>query len=132
MDKLVGTMWMGMGAGDHTNEKETHAINIHASDLPANRQSVQPAIAFAGGGDTSNLSPGSIPQGFKITCQGSDGNGWGWAIVTPYDGSPIFSAVDFDDQYKPTMFQFKLGMYLHCDNPAAGGGNVQVQVYAVQ
>lgn len=128
MTTLVGTMWMGMGAGDHTNQKENHVVNIHPSDLPAHRTPIQGAVAFSGGGDTSNLSRGNIPSGISITCSGSDTNGWGWAVVSPYDGSPIFSAVDFDDELKPTMFQVKLGLYLHCDNMFAGGGNITVQV----
>lgn len=76
------------------------------------------------------LSPGDIPNGIFIECEGSDSNGWGWAVVKPYGGVPIWSATDFDADFRPSTLVLTLGVYLHCDNPLAGGSNVRVKVYA--
>lgn len=130
MAKMIGEMWMGMPAGDHTNQKENRSVRIAISDLSPGAGNVQGPFKNSGGGDTSQLSPGDIPPGIFIECEGSEGNGWGWAVVHPYGDTPVLMAVEFNAHYVPQTLQFTLGLYLHCDNPVAGGGNVHVKVFA--
>lgn len=132
MAKKIGDMWMGHNAGDHTNHKENRSVTIAVSDLTPGIGKVQKAFANSGGGDHSNLSPGDIPAGIYIECSGSDSNGWGWAVLRPYGGHPILSATDFDENFVPRTLILTLGLYLHCDNPYAGGGNVHVEIFAAQ
>ncbi len=126
----VGEMWMGHDAGYRTNHKENREVRISISDLTPGEGHVQPIFTNSGGGDSSDLAPGDIPPGIFIECEGSDSNGWGWAVVKPYGGAPILSATDFDENFRPSTLVFTLGLYLHCDNPTAGGGNVRVRVFA--
>lgn len=130
MAKLLGEMWMGHNAGDHTNHKENREIRFPVSDLTPGIGHVQQAFTNAGGGDHSTLSIGDIPPGIYIECGGSDSDGWGWAVVHPYGGGPILMATDFDEFYRPRTLVFTLGVYLHSNNRFAGGGNVWVRVYA--
>jgi hypothetical protein len=123
-------MWMGHGSGDHSNHKENRTVRIAIADLTKGSGHVQGPFANSGGGNHSELSPGDIPQGIFIKCDGSDSNGWGWAVVKPYGNRPILTATDFDENYIPRTLEFTLGLYLSCDNPLAGGGNVFVEVYA--
>lgn len=130
MAKKIGEMWMGHGSGDHINYKENREVRISISDLTSGVGHVQQSFTNSGGGDSSNLSPGDIPPGIFIECEGSDSNGWGWAVVTPYNGVPLLSATDFDATFRPSTLVLTLGLYLHCDNQFAGGGNVKVNVFA--
>jgi len=130
MAKKLGEFWMGMNAGDHTNQKQDQSMTIAIADLKPGAGHVQGSFSNSGGGDTSNLSAGDIPDGIFIECDGSDSNGWGWSVVKPWGRTPILAATDFDSNYIPHSLQFTLGLYLHCDNPLAGGGNVRVQVFA--
>ena len=130
MAKYVGEMWMGHDAGYRTNHKENRELRISISDLTLGAGHVQQPFTNSGGGDTSTLAPGDIPNGIFIECEGSDSNGWGWAVLKPYGGAPIWSATDFDANFRPSTLVLTLGLYLHCDNPLAGGGNVRVRVYA--
>lgn len=132
MAKQIGEMWMGHEAGDHTNHKENRSVRIAISDLKPGSGHVQKAFTNSGGGDSSTLSPGDIPAGIYIECEGSDSNGWGWAVVHPYGGVDILSATDFDENFRPSTLVFTLGLYLHCNNPGAGGGNVRVKVFAAE
>ncbi|MGV4794759.1 hypothetical protein [Rhizobium sp. F40D2] len=130
MAKLLGELWMGCSAGDHINKKEDHTLTIAIGDLTPGAGRVQGPFTNAGGGDQSQLAPGDIPDGIFIECEGSDTNGWGWAVLRPWSQQPIFTATDFDAHYVPRSLRLALGLYLHCDNPFAGGGNVRVKVYA--
>jgi hypothetical protein len=125
-------MYMEMGAGDRTNKKENRFILIDRDDLPLKGQRSQTGEGFivSGGGDHSNLSPADIPDGMFIECEGSTADGWGWAVIKPYGDGPIFSAVEFNDEYQVTKFQFCLGLYLHCNNQFSGGGNVKVKLFS--
>ncbi|NTJ43002.1 hypothetical protein G6L28_10385 [Agrobacterium larrymoorei] len=130
MATQVGEMWMGHDAGYRTNHKENHEVRIPVSSLTPGIGQVQPVFKNAGGGDTSNLAPGDIPPGIIIECEGTEGSGRGWAVVKPYNGVPILSATDFDENFKPGTLVFTLGLYLHFNDPTAPGGHVRVKVYA--
>ena len=130
MPKHIGNMWMGQNSGDHVNYKENREIRISIGDLTPGAGQIQQNFTNSGGGDFSTLSPGDIPAGISIECEGSDSNGWGWAVLKPWDGSPILSATDFDSNFQPRTLLFKLGLYLHCNNPFAGGGHVKVDIYS--
>lgn len=132
MTKKIGELYMQMDAGDHTNKFGNYTITVARDDLPNTAAEHQDASTLinSGGGDVSSLSPADLPPGISIECTGSTSDGWGWAVVKPYNNFPILSASEFDENYQPLKFQFCLGLYLHCNNQFSGGGNVRVTIYS--
>lgn len=130
MGILIGEMYNAGGSGNRINHRANGQVRIAISALEPGLGNIQLAFKNSGGGDTSNLSPGDIPPGIYIECEGTEGDGWGWAVVHPYGGVPIITATDFNENYVPSTLLFTLGLYMHSDNPFAGGGNVRVRVYA--
>lgn len=107
--KKIGKMWMGHRAGDHTNHKENRSIRIAVSDLTKGIGHTQGAFTNSGGGDSSELSPGDIPHGLIIKCDGSASNGWGWAVVKPYGGGRFYPQLILTVTLFPISFSLLLG-----------------------
>jgi len=108
--------------GPATNQSAECALPEGAKLDSSFRQTSFPTPC-SGGGATTPITPGDVPQGIYIACDG----GYYWAVIPPIR----LEALEFDDNGMVTQW----GVYIHqlyCGPGGApnGGCNVKLDIYA--
>ena len=105
-----------------TNEAGNCALPYGAKLDTSFRQKAFPT-SCSGGGATTSLTPGDVPQGIYLVCDG----GYYWAVIPPIH----LVALEFDNTGQVVQWGVNVA-HLYCGPGGApnGGCNVKLDIYA--